>query len=83
MPKAVDESTTNKSKKNPSATLGYLTPTSCKYVGADEILVSLKTATGEAVTFSLTAAMFMRMTNLSVKMINNFTGQVLRDLGAI
>jgi hypothetical protein len=43
----------------------------------------LTTAAGESITYTLTAAMFMRMTNLSVKMINNFTGQVLRDLGAI
>jgi hypothetical protein len=80
MSKAARNSTTN---TNPSATLGDLTPTSCKYVGADEILVSLTTATGDVVTFSLTTAMLMQMTNLSVKLINNFTAQVLRDLGAI
>jgi hypothetical protein len=41
-------------KKNPNATLTAdieLTPERCEYVGADEVLVSLKTKTGDARQF--------------------------------
>jgi hypothetical protein len=64
------------------AHLGELQPTSCKYVGADEILVSLTTATGDLISFSVKTAMLVHMVNLSVAVINNFSAQVLRDLGA-
>jgi hypothetical protein len=65
------------------AHLGGLQPTSCKYVGADEILMSLKTATGDMVSFSLKTKMLVSMINMSVAVINNCTAQVFRDLGAL
>jgi hypothetical protein len=85
MIEAANEATTN---KNPDATLmaknlGKLQPTSCEYVGADEILISLKTATGSMVSYSVKTSMLVHMVNLSVALINNCTGQVFRDLGVL
>jgi len=76
------EATTNASKKNTSSTsAGELTPVSCEYVGADEVLVSLKTKAGGLVTYTMKTAMLVQSINLSVALINNCTGQVFRDLG--
>ncbi|SHG87418.1 hypothetical protein SAMN05443248_2943 [Bradyrhizobium erythrophlei] len=60
--------------------LGELQPTSCEYVGADEVLVSLKSKTGEIFSFSLKTAMLVHGINLAVTLINSCTAQVFRDL---
>jgi hypothetical protein len=73
-------------REPPSLTLPAgieLTPVSCGYVGADDILVSLKTKTGDVVSHTLKTAAMVHMVNLSVALINGFTAQVLRDLGAL
>ena len=75
MLKAVDEATTNK-----LTAYRELLPEQIEYVGADEVLISLKTNTGDLVTFTLKTAALMQLTNLSVNLINGFTAQVLRDL---
>jgi hypothetical protein len=59
-------------------TRGELKPESCEYVGADEVRVTLKTKTGDNVTYTLTAAM-LHSVNLSVALINSCTAQVFRD----
>jgi hypothetical protein len=74
MTKATNEITTNALT---------LTPERCEYVGADEVLVTLKTKAGDAVSYTLTAAALAQSVNPSVALINNFTAQVLRDLGAL
>jgi hypothetical protein len=60
--------------------LGVLQPISCEYVAADEVLVSLKSKTGDLLSFSLKTAMLVHMVNLSVTLINTCTAQVFRDL---
>ena len=60
-----------------------LTPERCEYVAADRVRVTLKTDAGDPVTYTLSTAALMRMTNMSVELINNFTAKVLRDLGAL
>jgi hypothetical protein len=67
---------------NPALTADIeLTPERCEYIGVDKIRVSLKTTTGAPVTYTMTTASLVKSVNLSVALINNFTGQVLRDLG--
>ena len=45
--------------------------------------VSLKTKAGDAVSYTLTTASLVQSINMSVGLINNFTAQVVRDLGAL
>jgi len=66
-----------------ATTPNMLTPEKVEYVAADEILVSLRSNTGALVTYTLSTAAMMAMTNMSVSLINGFTAQVLRDLGAM
>jgi hypothetical protein len=73
-----------KPNTKPPEHLGQLIPTSCAYVGADEVLISLKTdVIGETVTFSLTTKMLVKLVNQSVDLINNSSAQVFRDLGVM
>jgi hypothetical protein len=60
--------------------IGELEPVSVEYVGADQVLVSLKTKTGEIVSYSLKTAMMMNMVNASMAVVNGFTAKVFRDL---
>ncbi len=78
MLKAVDEFTTNK-----LTAYSELAPEKVEYVGADEVLVSLKTKAGEVITYSLNTAMLVHMVNLSVNLINNFKVQALGNLTAL
>jgi hypothetical protein len=73
-------------KKNPKLTrTAERTPERVEFVGADEVLVSMRAkATGEVVCFSLKTAALVQMVNLSIGLINKFSAQVLRsghDLG--
>lgn len=82
----MSQANANTTTNHPDATLiaehlGELQPTACKYVGADEVLVSLTTKTGEIFSYSLKTAMLVHMVNLSTNLINTCTGQVFRDLG--
>jgi hypothetical protein len=78
MPEATNEVITN--TKTPNV---ELTPERLEYVGANQVLVTLKTNTGDLVTFTLTTAMMMNLVNLSMKLVNNTTAQVFRDLGVL
>jgi hypothetical protein len=60
--------------------LGELQPVSCEYVGPDTVLVSLRTGTGETVSFSLKTAALVQSINQAVALINNFTSKVFKDL---
>jgi hypothetical protein len=60
--------------------LGELQPTSCEYAAADEVLVSLKTKTGDIISCTMKTAMLLHLVNLSVTLLNNFSAQVFRDL---
>lgn len=57
-----------------------LTPERCEYIAADTVRVTLKTNTGDLVTFSLKTTALLQLTNLSVALINGYTAQVFRDL---
>jgi hypothetical protein len=50
-------------------------------VGADAVLVTMGTKTGDTVSYTLTTASLVHTVNLSVGLINGCTGQVFRDLG--
>ena len=67
----------------PAEHLGDMQPTSFEYVGLDEVLVSMKSSTGDVVCFSLKTAMLMHGINLAVALINNSSAQVFRDLGVL
>jgi hypothetical protein len=58
-----------------------LTPESCEYIGIDEVLVSMKTNTGDTVSYSMSTASLVKSVNMSVNLINSCTAQVFRDLG--
>lgn len=60
-----------------------LTPERVEYVDLDKVLVSLKTKTGEVVTYTMKTASMVHLVNLSVGLINNCTAQVFRDLGVL
>lgn len=60
-----------------------LTPERVEYVGANEVLVSMKTSTGDLVTFTLKTVAMMTMVNMSVNLINSYTAQVFRDLDVL
>ena len=60
-----------------------LTPDRIEYVGVNEVLVTLKTASGAPVTYTLSTAALLEFVNLSTRTINNFSAQVLRDLGVL
>jgi hypothetical protein len=44
------------------------------------VLVTMKTGTGDIVTYSLKTAMLVHSVNLAVNLINSYTAQVFRDL---
>jgi hypothetical protein len=70
----------------PSATLRAdieLTPERVEYVDIDKVLMSMKTKTGDVVIYTMSTAGLIHLTNMSVALINGFTAQVLRDLGAL
>jgi hypothetical protein len=48
-------------------------------IGADEVRVTLKTKTGDTVTYTLTTAKLVQSVNLSAALINSCTAQVFRD----
>jgi hypothetical protein len=48
-----------------------------EYIGADEVLVSLKTKNGDTVSHILTTASLMKSINMSVGLISNFTARSL------
>jgi hypothetical protein len=77
MPKATSEAIT----LTRTANIG-LTPVGCKYVAANEVLVSLADTAGQITTFTLTTDSMMDLTNRMVAVVQNFTAQVLRDLRA-
>jgi hypothetical protein len=58
-----------------------LTPEKVEYVGADAVRVTMKTETGDAVSYTMKTASLVKSVNLSVNLINNCTAQVFRDLG--
>jgi hypothetical protein len=62
---------------------GHMQPISCEYVGADEVLVMMTNERGEAFSYSLTTKMLVQGINQQVAVINNFRGQILRDIGAL
>ena len=66
--------------EEPKVPATHLTPEHVEYVAADEILVSLKTKTGELVTYTMSSAALVKSENMSVALINNSTAQVFRDL---
>jgi len=73
-------------KKVPNAALTAdieLTPERYEYIGVDAVRVTMKTKTGDTVTYSLKTAMLVQMVNLSVNLINTSTAQVFRDLGVL
>jgi hypothetical protein len=74
MPEADAEATTI--AKNPNV---ELTPVSCEYVAADEVLFSMKTIGGAVVTFTLKTAAMVHLVNLSVNLINTCTSQVFKS----
>jgi hypothetical protein len=84
---ATGEAITTASEGNPDAAYILkkieLTPERIEYVGANEVLVTLKTKTGAPVTYTLTTASLVKSVNLSVALINGFTAKVLRDLGVL
>jgi hypothetical protein len=55
-------------------------PERIEYIGPNEVLVSLKTKTGDAVSYTMTTAMLTKSINLGVALFNSNIGQVLRDL---
>jgi hypothetical protein len=65
-----------------SITTAELVTSRVEYVGADEILVSLTTATGDVISFTLSTDSMVHLTNHMVAVVQNFTAQVLKDLRA-
>jgi hypothetical protein len=51
--------------------LGELTPISCKYLHSSEVLVTLTTATGDLVSYTLRAKMLVQSINQLVGLIHN------------
>jgi hypothetical protein len=73
-------------KYTPNATLRAdieLAPERIEFVAANKVRVTLKTETGDVVAYTMKTASLVASVNMSVAVINNFTGQVLRDLGAL
>jgi hypothetical protein len=67
-------------KKNPDATLacadtgahlGELTPVSCKYINSNEVRVTMSTAAGDLVSYTLRAKMLVQSINQLVGLIHN------------
>jgi hypothetical protein len=69
-----------KADSTPTTNLGHAAPTSVEYVGPNTVLFTMKTDSGDAVSFELKTAAMLQLVNLSVKMINHPASQVFRDL---
>jgi len=57
-----------------------LIPDGFEYVAADKVRVTLKTQTGDAVSYTMTVAMLAQSITLGVALINTNMTQALRDL---
>ena len=56
-------------------------PVACEYVALDEVRVSVKTVTGDPLSFTMKTASLLAFINMGVDLINRCNGQIFRDLG--
>jgi hypothetical protein len=57
-----------------------LTPDRFEYIAADKVQVTLKTKTGDAVSYTMSTGMLLRSITMSVDLINSRKVDVLTDL---
>lgn len=65
----------------PAGDIGELEPVGCEYTSPNEVKYTMRNRAGELVYFYVSTATMMQLLNMSVALLNSYSGQMLRDLG--